>query len=243
MAAKKTDTVSGDALVLAILKAAGVTTKAANAESPGLPTATLFHEGGQAIAAYAAGRSKFTKVPTFNLVLADAALGLLAHAKEADTAWSSVRFVKQKGENRALTRKDAEAYRSALIRTSRFLFRNDKKKLAEIERIAEGQGIADLIRDHEEFAVFAADNADLYAQAPKLGDIVAQCTAHAAALKERRDDTAAQDLHQARNRAVVALELALAEIRAAAKFLYEGDVAALAPYLATYPGSRRRKTK
>ena len=241
MATKKSE--MGKELVLSILNAAGVTTKSANAESPGLPTATLFHEGGQAIEAYGKSRSKFAKVPTINVELTDAAKALLAHAKEADTAWSSVRFVKQKGENRALTRKAAEDYRSEVIRTSRFLFRNDKSKLAEIERIAQGEGLADLIRDHEELAVLATDNADVYAQAPKLGDIPAQCSAHAAALKEKRDDTTAQELHQARNRAVVALELALAEIRAAARFLYEGDVAAMAPYLATYPGSRRRKTK
>ena len=244
MAAKKSETSpTGDALVLAILKACGITTKSANAEAPGLPTDTLFLEGEQTIEAYGKARPKFAKVPTINLMLTDAAKPLLAHAKESETAWSSVRFVKQKGENRALTRKSAETHRNNVVRTSRFLFRNDKKKLAEFERIAEGQGLADLIRDHEELAIIAGSNADVYAQAPKLGDIVEQSRAHAAALKTKRDDTEAQDLHQARNGAVVALELALAEIRAAARFLYDDNLAAMAPYLSTYPGTRRRKSK
>jgi len=241
MAANKAETgPTGDALVLAILKAAGITTKSANEEAPGLPTDTLFLEGEQAIEAYGKARVKFAKAPTINLTLTDAAKGLLAHTKEAETAWSSVRFVKQKGEGRELTRKAAEAYRGEVIRASRFLFRNDKKKLAEIERIAEGQGLADLIRDHEELAVVAGNNAAVYAQAPKLGNIVEQCSAYAAALKMKRDDTTAQDLHQARNRAVVALELALAEIRAAARFLYDDDVAAMAPYLSSSPRRRRK---
>ena len=237
MAAKKKSEsapVDGETLVRQVLEMLGITVKRANATSPGLAMAKLILENEQATEAYGKAKAKFATAPTFNVALANAALGLLAHTKLTESSWASARHVKKKGEGRVLTRKEAEAYRSELIRASRFIFRNAKKQLAEVERIAEGEGLADLIRDHEEFAVFATANADAYAQAPKLGDVVARCTAFADALKGKRDDTAAQELHEARNRAVVALEGALDEIRAAARFLYEGNPAALAPYLTTH---------
>ena len=229
--------VAGDALVQQVLEMLGITVKRANATAPGAPMARLLLENEQATEAHGLAKAKFASVPTFNVALANAAKGLLAHAKEAESAWAAARHVKKKGEGRGVTRKDAEGYRAEVIRASRFLFRRDKKGLAEVERIAEGEGLADLIRDHEELAAFATANAVKYAQAPKLGDVVARCTAFADALKAKRDDTEAQALHEARNRAVVALEGALEEIRDAARFLYEGNAAALAPYLT----DRRRR--
>jgi len=229
----------GDALVRSVLAGAGITLTAANKASPGVSMAKFLLEGEQAATAYGKSRAVFAKVPSFDVSLARAASALVSHAKSADSAWSAARFVRAKGEGRELTRKDAEAHRSQVIRTARFLFRNDRKAHAEIDRIAQGEGLPDLIRDHEELAALAKNHAALFAQATKLGDVVAKCTAFAEALKHKRDDTGAQALHEARNRAVVALDVSLGEIRAAARFLYEGNAAAIAPYLTTRP----RRTK
>ncbi len=239
-ASAKKPKMDGDALTRSVLASQGISVEVANARPPGLPMATFLLESETTTKAYAKASATFAKVPSFNASLANAAPALVAYAKDAEAAWSSVRFVKQKGEGRGLTRKDAEAYRSKVIRTARFLFRKDAANLAELDRIAEGEGLADLIRDHEELATLATKNAALFAQAPQLGDVVSKCTAFAETLKSKRDDTDAQSLHEARNRAVAALDAALDEIREAAKFLYEGSAAAMAAYLAT-PGSKRRR--
>ena len=226
----KTD---GEALTRLVLAMLGITEDAANETPPGVPMAKFLLEGEQTAKAYGKAASQFAKVPSFDVELASAAPGLVLHAKARETEWSNARFAKQKGEGRLATRKDAESYRSEVIRNARFLFRKDKSTLNEVDRIAEGEGLPDLIRDHEELAKLAGEKSEDFAKAPKLGDVVARCTAFAEALKSKRDDTDAQALHQARNRAVVALNASLEEIRAAAKFLYEGDTAAMAPYLAT----------
>lgn len=244
MAQKKTQPLAfeGDELAQHVLAVLGISLKVANAKSPGRSMDKFFFEGERAVTAYKGARAKFVKVPTFDAALADASLALLSHTKSAETAWASVRFVRLKGEGRALTRQEAERFRSLLIRTARFLYRRDKAKLAEIDRIAEGEGLADLIRDLEELAVLLLPDAELFAGA-RVVDVVGQCTAFATALKAKSDSASAAALHQARNRAVLALDQSLAEIRAAARFLFEDDPAALAPYLVTHPQSRSRKQK
>jgi len=245
MAQKKKQTLAlvGDELAQHILAVSGISLKVANAKSPGRSMDKFFFEGERAITAYEGARAKFVKLPTFDTGLADASLSLLPHTKSAETAWASVRFVKLRGEGRALTRQDAETYRSLVIRTARFLYRRDEKKLAEIDRIAEGEGLADLIRDLEELIELLCPDAGLFAGVERVGDVVERCTAFATALKAKSDNTSAAALHQARNRAVVALDQSLAEIRATARFLYEDDPAALAPYLVTHTQSRSRKRK
>ena len=236
--AKKVD---GDALARTVLAMLGITVEVADETPPGVPMPTFILESEQTAKAYGKAASQFAKVPSFNAALANAAPSLVVHVKSAESAWSTARFAKKKGEGRVETRKQAETYRSDVIRTARFLFRKDKAALAEVERIAEGEGLPDLIRDHEELATLATSKAEAFASAKKLGDVVARCTAFAEALKAKRDDTEAQALHQARNRAVVALDASLDEIRAAARFLYEGDAAAMAPYGATQRTNRRAR--
>ena len=228
--AKKAD---GEALTRAVLSMLGITVDAANETPPGVPMAKFLLESEQSAKAYSKAASQFAKVPSFDVALASAAPVLVVHAKAVETVWSNARFAKQKGQGRLATRKDAESYRSEVIRNARFLFRKDEATLNEVDRIAEGEGLPDLIRDHEELAKLAGERSEDFAKAPKLGDVVARCTTFAEALKSKRDDTDAQALHQARNRVVVALNASLEEIRAAAKFLYEGNTAAMAPYLAT----------
>lgn len=238
--AKKVD---GDALARTVLGMLGIKVEEANETSPSVAMPTLMLESEQTAKAYGKAKPQFAKVPSFHVELANAAPSLVVHVKSAEAAWAAARFAKQKGEGRVAMRKQAEMYRSDVLRTARFLFRRDKSALAEVERIAKGEGLADLVRDHEELATLATTQAEAFAMATKLGDVAARCTAFAETLKTKRDDTEAHALHEARNRAVVALDASLDEIRSAARFLYEGNAAAMAPYLSTHAASRLRRTK
>lgn len=129
------------------------------------------------------------------------------------------------------------------MKSARFFFRNDPKVLLEVDRIAEGDDLPDLIRDLDDVAALATEHASLFAAAPRLGDVPKLARALATSLREATDPLPTAELLAARNRAVVALGLALREIRAAARFLYEDSPKAFAPYVSTHAVARGRTSR
>lgn len=233
----------GEDLVASVLASKGIALKTADAESPSFPTPTLFLEAERVIAAYRKARAAFVKVPTFEQDLADAGRGLLEHAMVVDSTWQKARFAKKKGESRGALRKEGEALRAKVLKSARFFFRNDPKVLLEVDRIAEGDDLPDLIRDLDDVAALATEHASLFAAAPRLGDVPKLARALATSLREATDPLPTAELLAARNRAVVALGLALREIRAAARFLYEDSPKAFAPYVSTQAVARGRTSR
>jgi hypothetical protein len=237
-------TLTGEPLVLHILKGAKVDLKVAAATGPGEALDTYFLDAGRAIDAYRAARREFAEVPTFRAAVADAASSLMSHAKSVNREWQKVRFANKKGANRKGLRKAAEKLRSTVLEACRFLFRNDQASLDEVDRIAEGEGLADLIQDMEDLAVLAKAHAELFARVDKIAGTAETAEELRVALQEMKDGKAARDLLASRNRAVASLSLALAEIRAGARFLHGGEPAALAPYASSsLPRVRATRTK
>lgn len=236
---------TGDALVRQVLLGAGLDLDEAGKTDPSEAVTNYLLDADRAVAAYQAGHARFAAVPTFKPGLANSAAPLIIHTRVINRKWQQMRFSSEKGPKRASLRKDAEKLRATIIGACRFLFRDQPAKLAEIERIAKGEGLADLIQDMEDLHEVAVAEAALFAMAPKLAGAAAQTLEYAKELKRLKDAAAARDMLASRNRAVVALRVALKEIRAAATYLHGDDSPALAPFasssLPRVRAARRRK--
>lgn len=224
---------TGDALVRQVLLGGGLDIDEAGMTDPSEAVATLLLDAERAVAAYQEGHARFAAVPTFKPGLANSAAPLIVHTRAINRKWQQMRFSSEKAPKRANLRKDAEKLRSTIIGACRFLFRDKPAKLAEIERIAKGEGLADLILDMEDLHELAVAEAALFAMAPKLAGAAAQTLEYAKELKRMKDAAAARDMLATRNRAVVALGVALKEIRDAAGYLHGDDSPALAPFAST----------
>lgn len=236
---------TGDALVRQVLQGARVDLKEAGNTDPSEAVANYLLDAERAVAAYQEGLALFAKVPTFKPGLANSAAPLIVHTRAINREWQQMRFSSEKAPKRADLRKDAEKLRSRIIGACRFLFRDQPAKLAEIERIAKGEGLADLIQDMEDLHEVAVAEAALFAMAPKLAGAAEKTLEYAKELKRMKDAKAARELLASRNRAVVALGVALKEIRGAANYLHGDDSPALAPFasssLPRVRAARRRK--
>lgn len=223
----------GEPLVQHVLKHVKIDPAVAGATTPSEGMSSYKLDAARLVEAYAKARQAFSKVPTIQLTLTDAAEPLLAHVKQADRAWQKARHLAKQGTNRGSLRKDAETLRKVFLKTCRFLYRNQPTALAEVERIALGEGLPDLIQDMEDIAVFAEGEAEVFAAVPKLVDMAEQARAFQKSLEKMKDTEAAKALLATRNRAVQALDKCLAEVRSAAHYLYEDAPAALAPYVSS----------
>lgn len=223
-------TLKGEPLVLHVLKGKKIDPKVAGATKPTETLDTYFLDATRAIAAYGKARVAFAGVPTFKSPVADAAAALLAHAKSVNRQWQQVRFTNSKGTNRKGLRKAAEKLRATVLEACRFLFRDDQTALDEVDRIAEGEGLADLIQDMEDLAALDRAHSALFASVEKIAGTAAKAEDFGAALKQMKDGKSARELLASRNRAVAALGVALTEIRAGARFIHAGEPAELAPY-------------
>lgn len=224
---------TGDALVRQVLLGAGLDLDEAGKTDPSEAVTNYLLDADRAVAAYQAGHARFAAVPTFKPELANSAAPLIVHTRAINRKWQQLRFSGEKAPKRANLRKDAEKLRSTILGACRFLFRDKPAKLAEIERIAKGEGLADLIQDMEDLHEVAVAEAALFAMAPKLAGAAEQTLEYAKELKRMKDAAAARELLASRNRAVVALGVALKEIRAAASYLHGDDSPALAPFAST----------
>ena len=224
---------TGDALVRQVLQGARLDLGEAGNTDPSEAVVNYLLDAERAVAAYQAGQARFAAVPTFKPELANSAAPLIVHTRAINRKWQQMRFSGEKAPKRANLRKDAEKLRSTILGACRFLFRDKPAKLAEIERIAKGEGLADLIQDMEDLHEVAVAEAALFAMAPKLAGAAEQTLEYAKELKRMKDAAAARELLASRNRAVVALGVALKEIRAAASYLHGDDSPALAPFAST----------
>lgn len=224
---------TGDALVRQVLQGARLDLKEAGDTDPSEAVANYLLDAERAVAAYQEGLALFAAVPTFKPGLANSAAPLIVHTRAINRKWQQMRFSSKTAPKRANLRENAEKLRSKIIGACRFLFRDQAAKLAEIERIAKGEGLADLIQDMEDLHEVAVAEAALFAMAPKLAGAAEKTLEYAKELKRMKDAVAARELLASRNRAVVALGVALKEIRGAANYLHGDDSPALAPFAST----------
>jgi hypothetical protein len=228
----------------AILAAFGVV----EVEGPTEKIDTLLAAAGRAIPTYQAHRARFLALPGFDAASCDALPALTSELAGAEKAWRLCRQAKTETDRTSL-RKEAEALRAAVLAGGRFLFRRpaDAAHLAKVNYIAEGDDLPDLIQD-------MTDCAELVDAHPELGPLLASAlkgTANVAArarelhdqLLTRSEPVDADAKKRARDQAAKALVLVLAELRAAAQFVFRDEPTNLRDFRHPTTVAKSRKPK
>ncbi|MCL2776576.1 MAG: hypothetical protein FWD73_01130 [Polyangiaceae bacterium] len=207
--------------------------------APNKPVKVALLEGERLRAGTAPHRKTLLALPGFreaDLIL----LPLLLETLEgAERRWSRLRF-KGGGNTLSTARKNAEKWRRDAMAAARYLARHNVKDLTELDRIAAGEGLADLVQDLDDLVNFVQARADKFGQLPIRID-VREAQKLAAVLREGRDAIPGADALAERNRAFWALENVTNEIRAALRFVLRDEPKKLMPLLSRYEADRQAK--
>lgn len=239
-ATKKTKRAGEDLAALA----AAVSAEAAAAART-MPVKNALLEAGRVLAAAKRARKVLEGLPTFDVATIDHLKGRIDLVESTEKAWNAARFAKAE-RKLGDARKEGEAVRADIMRAARFVTRHDADAQDELDHIDEGEGLADLVADLADLASFVEARAELFANLPGFdAGAAAEARRLAAELTAGVDNEEAAAALDARNRALVLLEAAVAEIRAAAAFVFRNKPAKAAEFASRYHAERmiRRRAK
>lgn len=210
------------------------------AKSPSMPVRTAQLEGQRLWTTAKPMRAKFAALEDFDVEAFDSIPHLLTALGEAETDWQRKRIAKQQKSLVAL-RKQAEESRRKVMAAGRYRLRKNAAAQLELDRIDEGEGLADLIQDLNDLADFIGSHMDVMTRDKNITEATpGQLRETAQALNEGEDDSEpALEALEHRNKVFVALDEALREVRAAAGYLYTDDPKRLQPYRSQYEAKQR----
>ena len=215
----------------------------ATATQPTMPVkiaileAERLHAGAQPL------RAKLARLPGFRIEeLADLP-ALVSALTKAEQHWTRARVEKQAVSLKAV-RAEAEKLRRDMMAAGRFLLRRDPAAQRELDRIAEGEGLADLIHDLHDLAEFGETHRAAWAADATLPkDTVTRARALAAQLTGGVDREPAIAALGRRNQIFAALQVAVEEVRAAARYVLRHDPKRLTLLLSQYAAVRQRRSR
>jgi hypothetical protein len=211
---------------------------------PSMPVDVLLLEGAQVAKAGKAIRAKLVKLPSFQIVHLDGLPGLLDALRDAEAAWGNLRMSVAAGRGKTNARAQAEALRGDLLASADYLFRANREATAELARIREGEGVADLVADLQDLAGFWGRNKKVWAVDETLDDATFKRAMQLAdTLAAVEDAEAGAAAMERRNVLAGLVEAALAELRDAAAFLLRKDPRRLAPFLSRFEAVRRAQSR
>ncbi len=208
---------------------------------PSLPVRVVLLEAERLHKAAAPYAAQLKKLPGFVADHLRDLPALIELLSEAEKAWGRARFAKSQSSRGAL-RKEAEALRSSLMNAGRYLLRRDAAAQIELARIAEGEGLADLVQDLDDLADFVEARAATFALDRRLPKR-APARARELAAELREVDPGDGGLMSARNLAFGALDFVLGEVRAAARYLFADEPRTLAPFLSRHEALRAQRSR
>jgi hypothetical protein len=213
----------------------------AGAERPSLPVRVLLLEADRLRKAAHASAAQLKKLPGFIAAHLHDLPALIEHLSDTEKLWGRTRFAKTQSSRGAL-RKEAEELRSTIMNAGRYLLRRDATAQAELARIGEGEGLADLIQDLDDLADFVEAHASTFALDRRLPKKASQ-RARQLADELREADPGDGGAMRARNLAAAALDFVVGEVRAAARYLFSDEPRMLAPFLSRYDALRSSRAR
>ena len=213
------------------------------AAAPGLPIKVALLEAERLHGAALKLRPKLGRLPGFSVADLDGLPVLIAALGRAELAWQGARAERAAASTKGV-RREAEALRRGVMVAGRFLLRRDPAAQRDLDLIAEGEGLADLVHDLDALAGLVERHRATFALDERLPkDSPARLRHLAAQLKRGVDSSAALDAQGERNRLASLLERTVAEVRSAARFLLADDPKRLVPVLSQYEALRKRRQR
>jgi hypothetical protein len=208
---------------------------------PAMPVKVATAEATRLYAAAQRLRPKLVKLSMFRLDDLDDLPALVEALTAAELAWTRARAERQAGGAQS-ARREAETLRSSLLHSGRYLLRNDPGAQNELDKIAEGGGVADLVQDLRDLANLARAHPDEWKADVRLPPrAIERSLELAELLKASADPEPALAAEERRNQVFQLLERSVDEVRAAARYLLGDDPKRLQPFLSQWAaGSWRR---
>jgi hypothetical protein len=144
---------------------------------------------------------------------------------------------------------ESEALRTKVVGAGRYVLRKDAAAQATLDRIQEGDGIADLCQDMRDVALFARTYGDALSRAGVTPEAAEKAEALASALAAEaasaKVDASLDRAVDVRNRAFTYADEAIDEVRAAGRFAFAGDAdgRTIAMFRSSYALKRGRRTR
>lgn len=213
-------------------------------QDPPIPADVMLVEAARAAAAAKGARTVLGRLPEFDLRWVDQLPALICMGQDANSNWDTHRFARSLGTGRTKDRKAAEALRARVLAAGRYLFRRHPDVVLELDRIAEGQGLPDLIADLRDLHRLTHGHRDVWAQDVALPQgALDSLEPLANRLETLPEQDSARVAREGRNRVFALLGQWLEEVRMAARYLFATDPVKLKPFLSTHAAQLRSRTR